>query len=177
MGRISNAYSKALFNQAKSTAQIDKIYQEMTEIITIISENSTLKNLLANPIVKGTDKKKVLEKVFNQNNPLTKNLLGLLCDKKRENELFQVAESFIKMYDQHKGISKVFVTSAIALDEGTQQKVLSYIQKTLGKENIVIANKIDSSIIGGIIIKHEDKLLDLSVSSELKRIRKEIIYN
>lgn len=177
MGSIANAYSKALFDQAKSTGQIDKIYQEIMGIISIISENRELKNLLANPIVKGSDKKKVLEKVFSNSNTLTQNLIALLCDKKRENELFQVADSFIKMYDQHKGISKVSVTSAIALDEGTQQKVLSYIQTALGKENVVITNKIDSAIIGGIIIKHEDKLLDLSVSSELKRIRKEIIYN
>lgn len=177
MGRIANAYSKAIFDQAKSSGQIDAIYADMNLIATTIEGSKELKNLLSNPVVGNADKKAVLNKIFAQTSEITRKSFDLLCDKKRENELLAVSHSYVKMYDQSKGINKVAVISALPLDSDLQNRVKSYIQNVLNLDNVEMSNEVDANIIGGIIIKHEDKLLDLSVASELKRIRKEIIYN
>jgi F-type H+-transporting ATPase subunit delta len=177
MGRIANAYSKALFDQAKSSNQIDAIYADMNLIAATIEGSKELKNLLSNPIVGNADKKTVLNKIFAQTSEIIRKSLDLLCDKKRENVLLDVCHSYVKMYDQSKGINKIAVMSAIPLETDLKNRVKSYIQIVLKLDNVEMSNEVDANIIGGIIIKHEDKLLDLSVASELKRIRKEIIYN
>ena len=67
--------------------------------------------------------------------------------------------------------------SATALSEETLAKLKKYVEQLVNKSDIQLSNEVDPSIIGGIIIKHEDKLLDNSVSRELREIRKQLIYN
>jgi F-type H+-transporting ATPase subunit delta len=76
-----------------------------------------------------------------------------------------------------KGISQATVVTAIPLSDKMLTDAKKYVEKVIGKSDIQIINEIDSTIIGGIIIKYEDKLLDQSVSKELREIRKQLIYN
>ena len=88
-----------------------------------------------------------------------------------------VAQYFISAFNEINGIAEATVISAVALSDETLLKIKSYASGLLGKADIALKNEIDPSIIGGIVIKHEDKLLDMSVSKELREIRKTLIYN
>jgi F-type H+-transporting ATPase subunit delta len=100
-----------------------------------------------------------------------------LIDKKREEELPLIAAQFLATYNQMKGISKATVVSAIPLSDDKLAQLQSYVEQLLNKSDIQLHNEVDQSIIGGVIIKYEDKLLDKSVSKELREIRKQLIYN
>lgn len=175
--RIALRYSKSLLDLATQAGDLDGIKADMDTVIDTCSESKELVSLLNNPIVKASDKKAVLAKVFKSTSATTQNFIDFLVDKKREGELPLVAQNYIASYNNMKGIATATVISAVELSEETLSKIKSYITGILGKEGIELTNEIDPSIIGGVIIKHEDKLLDMSVSKELREIRKTLIYN
>ena len=175
--RIALRYSKSLLELADQAGELEKVKADMDTVGATCAGSKDLVSLLNNPIVGAKDKKAVLGKVFAQTTSITQNFIAFLVDKKRENELPMVAQQFVSAYDDMKGIAKATVVSAVELSEDTLGKIKSYVVGMLGKDEIELTNEIDPSIIGGVIIKHEDKLMDLSVSKELREIRKTLIYN
>lgn len=175
--RIASRYSKSLLDLAVDRGQLEQVKSDMDGVAEICSTSKELANLLQNPIIKAEDKKAILSKIFSTSSETTKLFIGFLVDKKRENELPLVAQQFVSSYNQMKGIAKATVVSAVKLSSDTMVKVQKYATGLLGKGDIELNNVVDASIIGGVIIKHEDKLLDMSVSKELREIRKTLIYN
>jgi F-type H+-transporting ATPase subunit delta len=175
--RIATRYSSSLLDLAKSGNKLDAVKDDMDVIVKIYTESKDLRSLLNNPIVKIEDKKAVLAKVFAGTDDTTRDFIGLLTDKRREGELANVATNFISSYNEMKGITSATVVTATALTGDALANMKSYVRTLLGKADINLTNDVDPTIIGGIIIKHEDKLLDKSVSKELREIRKQLIYN
>jgi F-type H+-transporting ATPase subunit delta len=175
--RIATRYSSSLLDLAKSGNKLDAVKDDMDVIVKIYAESKDLRSLLNNPIVKIEDKKAVLAKVFAGTDDTTRDFIGLLTDKRREGELANVATNFISSYNEMKGIASATVVTATALTGDALADMKSYVSTLLGKADIDLTNDVDPSIIGGIVIKYEDKLLDKSVSKELREIRKQLIYN
>ncbi len=175
--RIATRYSSSLLDLAKSSNKLDVVKDDMDVIVKIYAESKDLRSLLNNPIVKIEDKKEVLAKVFASTDETTLTFISLLADRRREGELANVATNFISSYNEMKGITSATVVTATALTGDALADMKSYVSTLLGKADINLTNDVDPTIIGGIIIKHEDKLLDKSVSKELREIRKQLIYN
>lgn len=175
--RIAARYSKSLIDMAQSGQKLDAIKVDMENISAICDASKDLRNLLNNPIVKIEDKKAVLAKVFSGTDKITLDFITYLTEKRRESELSNVASQYIMAYNEMKGIASATIVSASALSDKTMAQMKIYVSGLLGKTDIELSNDIDPSIIGGVIIKHEDKLMDKSVSKELREIRKQLIYN
>ncbi|MGB0849983.1 MAG: ATP synthase F1 subunit delta [Bacteroidia bacterium] len=175
--RIALRYSKSLLDLATTGGKLEEVKSDMEAVSSICAESGELKTLLKSPIISSEDKKAVLSKVFSNTQDITKSFISFLVEKKREDELHLVASNFLEAYNELKGITKATVVSAIALNNDSLAQMKSYVEGLLGKADIELSNEVDPSIIGGIVIKHEDKLLDKSVSKELREIRKQLIYN
>jgi F-type H+-transporting ATPase subunit delta len=175
--RVASRYAKSLLDLAQSQSVDGKVYEEMLSFGQLTSESTDLKDLLNNPIISGTDKLKVLGKVFEGASDLTKSFVELVVGRKRESELANIANVYVQRYDELKGVTKVTVKSAIALDNKSIEDVKRYLKGVVAKDDIQVENVIDASVIGGMVIQFEDKLLDLSIAKELKEIRKQLIYN
>lgn len=175
--RIADRYAKSLLDISKEKGNLDEVKSDMTAVLETLSGSKELSNLLANPIVPSKDKKEVLSKVFSNQSETSRNFLLFVTDKGREGVLGEIASRFIKTYDKLKGIARASVTSAIPLNEASMATIKRYLSGALGVDQIELETKIDPSIIGGMLIRYEDKLLDLSIAKELREIRKEIIYN
>ena len=175
--RVASRYGKSLLDLALTKSVGDKVYTDMLAFGSLAAESADLKSLLNNPIISGSDKLKVLDKVFAGANELTKDFVTLVVKRKRESELANIAKDFVQKFDELKGVTKVTVKSAIALDNASLEDVKRYLKGVVSKDDVVVNNVVDASVIGGMIIQFEDKLLDLSVAKELKEIRKQLIYN
>jgi F-type H+-transporting ATPase subunit delta len=175
--RIASRYSRSLLDLATSSDKLEAVKDDMNLVEQVCSESKELQVLLRNPIIKSTDKKAVLQKIFSTTESLTQNFIAFLVDKNREEELPLVAENFISAYNQMKGIAKATIVSAIPLSEDTLSEMKTYVESLTGKSGLQLNNQVDPTIIGGVVIKHEDSLLDKSVSKELREIRKKLIYN
>ena len=175
--RIATRYSKSLIEMANAGGKLDAVKGDMESVTAIYADSKELRNLLKNPIVPVEDKKAVLVKVFSNTEKITQDFIGYLTEKKREVELHNIASQYISAYNEMKGIVSATVVSAEPLSADAMTKMKTYVGGLLGKSDILLSNDVDPTIIGGIIIKHEDKILDKSVSRELREIRKTLIYN
>lgn len=176
-GQVAARYGKSLISLAKDNKQEDRVYQEMKSILDLVSKNQEFQELIENPIVQAKVKKDIILKVFSNYGDLTKKFLTLLVDKRRENDLTNIAKNYIERYHRLKGMANATVKSAIKLNDDTINKITKYLKGMIGMENIKLENIIDPKVLGGMVIQFEDKVLDLSVANELKEYRKKLIYN
>ena len=175
--RVATRYAKSLIDLAKAQSIDGKVYTEMVAFGNLASASADLKSLLSNPVVSAKDKLVVLNKVFADSTDLTKSFVSMVVGRKRESELANIAKVYIQLFDASQGVVKVSVKSAIALDDKSLQDVKRYLKGLVEQDELQIENTIDASVIGGMVIQFDDKLLDLSIAKELKEIRKQLIYN
>ncbi len=175
--RVATRYSKSLLELAVEQNVDDRVYEEMNDIYNTVSNSSDLASLLRNPVISSSDKIKVWSAIFPNHSSATKRFVELVTDRKREKDLTDMALSYIQRYNDLKGVARATVRSAFELSEDVMSRIQKYLQGALQKDTIQLENIIDKSVIGGMIIRYEDRLLDLSVSKELKEIRKHLIYN
>jgi F-type H+-transporting ATPase subunit delta len=170
--KIAKRYASALYLNAESGKQ-QQLLAELQQVESTLNSNQNLQDLLANASVDSSEKSKVLQQVFSQNSSLIKNLLLLLCEKRRENLLNEVITSFYTTYNQFNKIENVTVYSAMPLDRTSQDTISKIVKEKTGANEIVLTNKIDKSLLGGFVIRFGDYLLDTSIQSNLTKIKKE----
>lgn len=149
----------------------------MSSLVETANSSADLTDLLKNPVVSSSDKNKVLNQLFPSLSEESSEFLKLVLSKRREAYLIDMAQQYIGMYNEENGIATATVLSAIPLSDEVMNKVKSYLSSALNKSDIRLVNTIDSSVIGGMVVRYQDRLLDLSVAKELKELRKHLIYN
>lgn len=175
--RIAKRYAGSLLEQAMQGDQLQTIVADMKLVSDVCKQSRDLIAMLKSPVVKADKKLAVLQQVFSNLSDLSKMLINVLLQNKREAYLPAVANAFVSMYNDKSGIAEATVTSAYPLDNGSVETIKRYLASRLGKSQVHINNVIDQKVIGGMVIRYEDKLLDISVAKELKEIRKQLIYN
>lgn len=173
---VASRYAKALLDLSIDNNSLEKVKNDMVELSEICSESKDFSNLLNNPIIHASKKVEIFKALFNgKMEPISLDFMALITKNSRASFIPTIANSFISQYKTHKGIVDVLLTSAQPLDANTKANILEKI-KTSVKGEIVLEEKIDPSLIGGFIVKIEDKQIDSSVSSQLTNL-KNILLN
>lgn len=175
--KASNRYAKSLLGLAVEKSQLEDVYKDMTDVSKIVGESKDLQVLLQSPIIKPDTKSKVLNEIFSSNvGELTNAFIKILTEKGREGLLGGISEAFIQQYKIHKNLAQAEVISAMPLDEETRAKVNAIVAKIANGE-AEIKETINPDIIGGFIVKVGDTMIDSSVASQLKHLRREFTEN
>ena len=175
--RATIRYAKSFIDISLEQNSLEKSYSDMVLIDSVCSSNKDFLNLLRSPIIKTDLKIKILKELFSNNlSALTLSFISLITNKKREGLLPEISASFISLYKKNKNIKEVVVTSALPLDEDLKKSLMYYISSETGSE-IDLKEKIDESLIGGAIIRMDDKQLDASISSSLKALKQKFSKN
>jgi F-type H+-transporting ATPase subunit delta len=173
--RVTIRYAKALFQLVIEQDTLEKSYNDMVLLDKVCSESKELSLLLKSPIVKTDKKLKILEEIFGSKiSKVTMSFINIITTKKRESLLVLIASSFITLYKAHNKIETATVITAAPLDEALIAEVITFIKKH-GDDNVELTEKVDSTIIGGAIIRMGDKQLDSSVSKAISELRQ--IFN
>jgi len=144
--------------------------------IASLAKDAALLTLLENPEVSFDNKAKVLSERLGDINPLALKLVSLLVAKGRLGMIGDIADGYQHLVDNYRGIEGVElaeVTTAIPLDDEDRLRLAQRITDMVGKP-VVLKQKVDSSVIGGIIIRVGDKLIDGSIRSKLVALKKEL---
>jgi F-type H+-transporting ATPase subunit delta len=168
--RAALRYAKATLSLAKEKGLADKVNDDLLLINKTVSENSDLSEMLHNPIIKSNTKKTALNQIFaKKTEGITMNLINLLIENKRLPLLTLVAKEYLILYNELKGVEVASVTSAVPLTKELEAKILKKI-KQISDKKITLKNIIDTSIIGGFILRVGDKQFDSSVSNQLNSL-------
>ncbi|MFP3011475.1 MAG: ATP synthase F1 subunit delta [Rickettsia sp.] len=166
-------YAVALFNNAMVDNIQDKIFEEITAINRIITDNFDIREFLFSPIVNKDDKINVVNSLVKNTkfNKIVNNFLLLLVKNSRTAILSNIVDAYNTLLYESKNIKIVQVISANKLQPKEQEWIKSRIEKELNQKTEIIFN-IDSTIIGGIVMKYDSMLQDYSIKGSLEKITK-----
>ena len=165
---VEITYGKALFEAARDVNKLDTILEEMKEIGAIFQKEPKFNEFFNTPVISGPEKKQVIKQVFaGRISQETYNFLLVLIDKRRTASFNKIINEYKKLVDQNLGISLGTVFSVEPL---TDIQLSSFEEKTgkLLKKNVKLINNIDASLLGGVKIFIEGKVIDASIRRQLQ---------
>ncbi len=166
-------YAKAVLQQATEANVSEVVFDDMLVVNATIEKSKELRAILKSPVVKTKDKKEALLKIFAGQSGTTHGLIQVLIDNKRIAQLGSVASSYIDLYNDSKGVKVAKVTTAVALTPAIEAQVLAKVKELTGSSNVTLENEIDTSIIGGFILRVGDLQYNASIASQLGNIKRE----
>ena len=168
-------YSQTIFRMALEQKDINRWQSDLRKVTALVKDSALL-SLISNPKVTGEEKSKALTQRLGDVNPLAIKLVLLLAAKGKLAVLDDIAEEYQALVDNYRGIEGTEIaeiTTAIPLDNDYQLKIAQRITDIVGKP-VLLRPKVDPAIIGGIIIRVGDKLIDGSIRSKLAALRKDL---
>jgi F-type H+-transporting ATPase subunit delta len=173
--RVAHRYAHALFSVALSREILDIVASELFQLKSFIDKDRRFVDFLEAPQVTTENKNDLLKTLFagRISAPLFSFLL-LLVEKSRIEFLGEIAEEFEKLLEDHRGIIKAVITTAIPLDEAYKQGLRTKLERLSGKK-IDIVHRIDKNIIGGIIVQLNYQVIDRSIRHELNSLRHDLL--
>jgi F-type H+-transporting ATPase subunit delta len=174
--RAAIRYAKAVLSLAVDQKSEETVNNDMKLIAKTVSENADLDLALKNAITKQDTKKEILNQVFTGLNPLTSKLFDVLVDNNRINVVADVASKYNELYEVHIGKEKATVTTAVAMTQDLELKVMAKI-KELTSKSVELENIVDESIIGGFILRVGDLQYNASIASKLSKLKREFTLN
>lgn len=167
-------YAQALLDLANQQ-QAEPLGQELDQLLQLIQENPTFGLFLRDPAIGENERQQVIERTFRGRvSELTYNLLGVLNRKGRLALLPEIAEEYRQLLDQQLGRIKADVTVAEPLDPAMLEEVRSQISAAF-KKHATVVQRIDGSIVGGLVVRVGDKVIDGSIKAQLQAMKDRLI--
>jgi len=174
--KISVRYAKAFFSSAVEKKLLDVVKKDVDLILQLLQSQPRLKELLASPVVKTSEKSAFMVTIFkDQFNKLTIDFLQLLLKNNREVYLLEMCLNFQLLYSKLTGIKTAHLTTAVELDETQIQQFNELVQANFGGKAEILT-KVDEKLLGGFVLKVEDHQWDASVSTQLHKMRRELVH-
>jgi F-type H+-transporting ATPase subunit delta len=171
--QVASRYAKSLIDLAQEQNVLEPVRGDIELFLKTCRENPLLRAVLANPII-GPDKKRaILAELFTGKvNPMLLSYFTIVVNKGRSEILYATAKEFINNYNTRKNIVKATVSSAAPLSVKNLKQIEDAV-KEVTKGEVILETKVDPDLIGGYILKVGDKQFDASISSSLKKLKKE----
>jgi F-type H+-transporting ATPase subunit delta len=171
--KISVRYSRALFQSALEKKILDKVNQDMI-FIAEVCRIPEAKEFLHSPIIPPSKKEAIFHKMVKGNvEEITLSLIDLVVKNGRERFLPAIARNFLRETMKYKGITELVLTTAVKVDEKVKKQISDLISGALNTK-VDLEEKIDPDIIGGFILRIDDKYIDASIKNKLRKIEKEL---
>jgi F-type H+-transporting ATPase subunit delta len=173
---VARRYAKALLTMGKEDDHYKEYGEGLSGFAHLLGREPELKDALLNPIHSREDRRTLLLRMIEllQLPPMVSNLLQLLLDKHRLNVVDGVAQAYQEMVDEVENVSRARVKTAIYLDDATQERLRQTLEKLTGS-TVVMEVEEDASIIGGVVAKVGDLVLDGSVRTQINSLKESLI--
>jgi F-type H+-transporting ATPase subunit delta len=172
--RTARRYARALFQLALERNEVDQIAAGLNEVSTVATGSRELMQVLNHPRITRKRKQELLAQVFGaEMHPAIKRFVFLLVEKERAGIILTVAAEFKRLLDEHRREIDAEAVTAIALSPAQQEALLQRLQTATGY-TVRLKTRVDESILGGLIVRIGDKLIDGSVRSRLEMMREQL---
>lgn len=165
--KIGRRYAEAIYEIANERNKIKEIYEVLNNLMVLFKENLEFKNLLTNPLVSISEKEQFLSEIFNETEKDILNIVFYILEKDRLETIRSIVTEYLKIYYEKNSIMDVKAIFTRELTEEQKNKLIEKIEKQTNKKvNLEVA--IDSSIIGGGVLKIGDRVIDGSIKKDLE---------
>lgn len=172
---VSKVYGDALFETAMEKDEVDTLYEEVTALVPILKDNPELLTLLGNPQIVKEEKVAIIHQVFDQK--VAQDLMGFLTiivEKDRQSDMIPIFEYFIERVKELKKIGAAYVTSAVELRPEQKASLEERLLATTPYVTFDMYYDVDPSLLGGMVIRIGDHVVDSSIKTRLYELKKEL---
>ena len=172
---VSKTYGEALFELACEENKTDVLFEEVKAVSEALKDNKDFLNFLNNPKINVEEKHQLVEDVFKQF--VSADLIGfirLIIEKNRQNELEAILEYFIAQVKEYKNIGVVYVTTPVELNDKQKENVVNKVLETTKYETLEMNYSIDETLLGGMVIRIGDRVVDSSIKTKLEDMTREL---
>src|SRR3954465_11178007 len=173
MEELGEVYARALFEAAVDGGELDEIHEQLGIWTDALGENKNLQTFFFSPRFSSAEKKDAIRRIIDGGNERFLNFLELLAERHRLPATFRIRRSFDELWREEHKMLPVEVTSAIELDEGLVSSIGERIEDQTGRR-IELTSRVDPDIIGGIVLRVGNRVLDASVQGRLQRLRRQL---
>ena len=171
--RVSSIYGNALFELAVEENKMDALLSEVQTLHQILLENADLLSLLNHPEVSKIEKLDLLKNIFSgRASDEILGFLNIIVEKDRQKDIPKIFEYFVDKAKEYKGIGKVKVVSATELSARQKEKLIKRLLETTKYTSFEVDYQVDPSVLGGLIIRIEDRVLDSSLKTQIEKLSK-----
>ncbi len=173
MEEIAQVYARALFEVAKEHDLLDQVRDQLGQFADALAGNRELAVFFFSPYFSTEEKEDGLKKAVTGAEPVFMNFLEALIERHRMPAIFRIRARYQDMWEDERDLLPVEVTSAVALDDST----IGSIGKRIGeqtKRTVELSSTVDPDILGGIVLRVGNVILDASIRNRLEQLRKQV---
>ncbi|MBS7224715.1 MAG: ATP synthase F1 subunit delta [Clostridiaceae bacterium] len=171
---VSERYALSLYEVAKEAGKAPELLDELLAVAQVFGENPDLMKVMQAPAIQLPEKKELLQTVFGGRiDGFLLNFLMLITEKRRIGLLYEMAESYKQQYYFEEGICEVTAVTASPMDADLIEKLKEKMCSVTGKK-VVLQTRVDPSILGGIVVKVDNKQIDTSVKTRLEELAQKL---
>jgi F-type H+-transporting ATPase subunit delta len=170
---IARVYADALFGVAEEKGKLDEIHEQLAEFADAMAGNRELQVFFFSPYFSSAEKREGIAKAISGADEELVNFLELLAEKHRMPAIFRIRLRFDELWAKAKRRLEVTLTSAVELDQGVVDKVGEEIARQTDRK-IDLSNDVDPDILGGLVLRVGNMVLDASLRAKLEKLRKEV---
>ncbi len=172
---VVRRYAQALFDTAARAGSVDQVEEDLRAMTQVFTSSPRLVQVLRAPVIAGERKQRLVEQLFGTRvSPLTLRFLILVITRRREEILDAVYPEFQRLANEQRGLMTVQVTSATPLSDAERSSLSAALARKTGKR-VVLEGRLDPSIIGGLVLRIGDTIVDGSVRTRLQQLRNRLL--
>ena len=173
---VSKTYGDALFDLALEENKIDELFEEVLALKQILKENQDFTKLMNHPKVVKEEKEEVMEAVFKGrvSDEIT-GFLKIIISNNRFSDIFSVIDYFVARVKEYKKIGVAYISTPLELSDKQKSDVEKRLLETTVYEKMEMNYSIDEELIGGMVIRIGDKVVDSSIKTKLGKMERELM--
>jgi F-type H+-transporting ATPase subunit delta len=173
MEEVAEVYARALFEVAVEHDKLDEIHEQLGQFADALNDSRDLATFFFSPYFSTDEKKDALGRAIDGADPAFMNFLQALVERHRMPVIFRIRARFEELYEEERKLLPVHVTSAVALDEKTVKGIGKRIGEQIGR-TVELSSNVDPEILGGIVLRVGNFVLDASIRHRLEQLRKQV---
>jgi F-type H+-transporting ATPase subunit delta len=173
MEEIAQVYARSLFEVAQEQDKLDVVRDQIGEFADALDRSRELQTFFFSPYFSTEEKKQGLDKAVEGEDDVVRNFLAVLIENHRMPALFRIRRELDAMWRDVNKLLPVQVTSAVELDEAVTRQIGEEIGRQTGRKVELTAN-VDPDVLGGIVLRVGNSILDASIRTRLDRLRKQV---
>lgn len=168
-------YAKAFFSLAKEKKMMETLKADIEKVFNVCNQSSDFIHLLESPVVSTSKKTELITTIFKgEVNTLTLSFLLLITNNKREVYIPGICRNFLELTRKDQNIKSALLVTATEISSKTIEKIRVLMEKELDAK-VELSSEIDPGIIGGLILRIDDKQFDSSVTTQLKKMKQQLL--
>jgi F-type H+-transporting ATPase subunit delta len=173
MEEIAQVYARSLFQVATERDELDVVREQLGQFADALSESPELQTFFFSPYFSTEEKKEGLDKAVTGATEAVRNFLDLLIEKHRMPVVFRIRRVFDQLWEEAHDLLPIEITSAIELDPSIAERIGDEIGRQTGR-TVELTSTVDPDVIGGIVLRVGNSILDASIRTRLDNLRKQV---